>query len=213
MIYYTVKHRRITKEILFTSLLLFSFIALYSSHYRGYFYTKGEQLSYFETYRYINNFFYLIPLSFSYTYFQEKRFRCSISILMILSIFSFCTTLKLRKDFSLLEGKMRFNEVEIISDYIKNYSDSDKTPMLICESILLYQNMCDDNFNICDITQIDQLVLNTDKYSYYCLLSDQEYLKERYNIEINMQYFIPLLEFTNNSVLYKCIPQLKVSHQ
>lgn len=81
--------------------------------------------------------------------------------------------------------------------------------MLISENILLYQNMCDDNFNICDITQIDQLVLDTDKYSYYCLLSDQEYLKERYNIEIDMRNFIPLLQLTNNLVLYKYVPQLK----
>lgn len=209
MILHAVKYRRITKEILFTSLLFFSFIVLYSSHYRGYFYTKGEQLSFFETYRYINNFFYLIPLSFSYIYFQEKYFRCFMSILVILSIFSFCITLKLRNDFSQLEDNMRFNEVKIISDYIKNDSPSDKIPMLISENILLYQNKCDDNFNICDITQIDQLVFDTDKYSYYCLLSDKEYLKERYNIEIDMQYFIPLLQLTNNSVLYKYIPQLK----
>ena len=138
--------------------------------------------------------------------FQEKRFRYLISILVILSIFSFYTTLKLRNDFSQLEGKMRFNEVEIISEYIKNDTGSDKIPMLISENILLYQNVCDDDFNICDITQIDQLVLDIDKYSYYCLLSDKEYLKERYNVEIDMQYFIPLLKLTNNSVLYKYIP-------
>lgn len=209
MILHIAKYRRITKEILFISLLFLSYIFLYSSHYRGYFYTKGEQVSFFETYRYINNFFYLIPLSFSYIYFPQKRFKCFISILVILSIFSFYTTIKLRNDFSQLEGKMRFNEVEIISDYIKNDSDSNKIPMLISENILLYQNMCDDNFNICDITQIDQLVLDTDKYSYYCLLSDQEYLKERYNIEIDMRNFIPLLQLTNNLVLYKYVPQLK----
>lgn len=209
MILYTVKHRRITKEILFTSLLLFSFIVLYSSHYRGYFYTKGEQLSFFETYRYINNFFYLIPLSFSYTYFQEKRFRSFMLILVLLSIFSFYTTFKLRNDFSQLEDKMRFDEVAIISDYIKNNSESDKIPMFISENILLYQNVCDDNFNVCDITQIDQLVFNTNKYSYYCLLSDKEYLKERYNVEMDMQNFIPLLQLTNNSVLYKYAPQSK----
>lgn len=46
MILYAIKCRRITKEMLFTSLLFFSFIVLYSSHYRGYFYTKGEQLSF-----------------------------------------------------------------------------------------------------------------------------------------------------------------------
>ncbi len=209
MILHIAKYRRITKEILFISLLFLSYIFLYSSHYRGYFYTKGEQVSFFETYRYINNFFYLIPLSFSYIYFPQKRFKYFISILVILSIFSFYTTIKLRNDFSQLEGKMRFNEVEIISDYIKNDSDSNKIPMLISENILLYQNMCDDNFNICDITQIDQLVLDTDKYSYYCLLSDQEYLKERYNIEIDMRNFIPLLQLTNNLVLYKYVPQLK----
>lgn len=209
IILHSVKHRRIIKEILFTSLLFFSFIILYSSHYRGYFYTQGEQLSLFETYRYINNFFYLIPLSFSYKYFQEKHFSFFMSILFILSIFSFYTTFNLRNNLSQLEGKMRFNEVEIISDYIKNDSDSDKIPMLISENILLFQNMCDDNFNICDITQIDQLVLDTDKYRYYCLLSDPKYLKERYNIEIDMQYFIPLLQLTNNSVLYKYIPPLK----
>lgn len=207
MVLYTIKHRRITKEILLTSLLFSIFIVLYSSHYRGYFYTKGEQLSYFDTYRYINNFFYLMPLSFSYMYFQEKRFRTLIPILVLLSIFSFYTTLKLRYDYSQLEVKIRFNEVAIISDYINNKSESDKIPMLISENILLYQNVCDDNFNVCDITQIDQLVFDTHKYSYYCLLSDKEYLKERYNIEIDMQYFTPILRLTNNSVLYKYIPQ------
>lgn len=200
-----VKNKETPREILLTAPLFFCYIILYSSHYRGYFYTRGELISSFETYRYLNNFYYLIPLSFCNIQCQSKRHGVIIFILIGLGILSFNSTLKLRNNFSQLEYTMRFKEVEIVSDYLKN--NSDKTPFLISENILLYQNACDDNFNVCDITQFEQLELDTVKFNYYCLLSDKEYLMERYNIEINMQHLIPLLQLSNNTILYKFIPK------
>ena len=78
------------------------------------------------------------------------------------------------------EYRDRFYEAQTVRDYIQ--ANSTKS-VLICENILLYQNICDDNFDVCDIRLYDKLDKNhhTD---YYILLSDLNYLKERYALAV-----------------------------
>lgn len=203
-IYNLLNNESISKETLLTTSLFIFYLILYSSHYRGYFYTRGEEFSPFETYRYINNIYYLIPLSFCRINSQIKRKSIIIITLITLCCFSFISTIKLRNYFYQIEYQIRFKDTEIVSDYIKSHSN--KIPVLVSENILLYQNICDNNFNVCDIRLFEQLRLNASKFDYYYLLSDKAYLKERYSIEIDMQKLIPLLQLSNNAILYKYTP-------
>ena len=98
-----------------------------------------------------------------------------------------------------MEKNIRFNEVGVISDYIENTKGKS---ILICENILLYQNKCNSDFNICDITQINSLNFSNKHIKYYLRLSDIKYLKERYNITINTNCFTPVLALPDGTKLY-----------
>ena len=98
-----------------------------------------------------------------------------------------------------LEYQERFKEVQTISNYMQ--ANSSKS-VLICENILLYQNMCDDNFRVCDIRLCNKLNING-QTDYYLLLSDLNYLKERYALSINLQEFYPVMVLDEGKYLYK----------
>ena len=76
------------------------------------------------------------------------------------------------------EYRERFNEAQIISEYIRMNSSNS---VLICENVLLYQNICDDAFRICDIRLYDKLD-RFGRVDCYLLLSDMKYLRERYSV-------------------------------
>lgn len=185
------------------SVCMFSiYLILYTFHYRGYFFIKGEEVKDFETYRYINNFYYFIPVFFcTFTINKIKIVYISICLLLV---FSFFQTLNLRKEYSALENDIRFEEVEIVSNYIKSHT---KRSILICENILLYQNLCHSDFYVCDITQIHKLNLDIATIDYFCLFPDFKYLSQRYGININKNDFKAILQLPNNNYLYIYSPQ------
>ena len=120
--------------------------------------------------------------------------------IIILLSFSFIYTIDARKYFSELEYESRFKEVEVVSEYIEN---KDKPAVLICENILLYQNKCDSDFKVCCITVFDFLDVKNKDYDYYCVLSDMEYIKERYGVNINMEDLKPVLLLPDGKYLYQ----------
>ena len=63
-------------------------------------------------------------------------------------------------------------------------------------------NICNENFNICDIRLYNKLS-KTDQTDYYLLLSDLNYLKERYLLNMNLQEFYPVMILDNGKCLYK----------
>lgn len=98
-----------------------------------------------------------------------------------------------------LEYKERFKEVQMVRNYMQ--ANSSKS-ILICENILLYQNMCNDDFSVCDIRLYNKL--NTSSQTdYYLLLSDLDYLKERYSLNIDLQEFYPVMVLDEGKYLYK----------
>lgn len=198
VLFNVLKYKQIKKEIWISTILVLGYTVLYSSHYRGYFFINGEEVTLFETYRYINNYFVFIPLAF--TLFSFKKIKYTIIPAIILLSFSFLFTIDARKYFSELEYESRFKEVEVVSKYIEN---KDKPAVLICENILLYQNKCNSDFKVCCITVFDFLDVKNKDYDYYCILSDMEYLKERYGININMNDLKPILILPDGKYLYQ----------
>ena len=197
LIYIFIHNKKLTTDIVFPFVLFCVYLILYTSHYRGYFFIKEEHVSSFETYRYINNFFYLIPLMFislKCKYLKQIRLIACVAL-----VFSLYTTFSLRLRVSELEYQERFKEVQTVSNYMQ--ANSSKS-VLICESILLYQNMCDDNFRVCDIRLCNKLNING-QTDYYLLLSDLNYLKERYALSINLQEFYPVMVLDEGKYLYK----------
>ena len=94
LIFFLIRNKRLTSDIVFPFVLFCVYLILYTSHYRGYFFIKEERVSSFETYRYINNFFYLIPLMFismKCKFFKQIRLIACIAL-----IFSLYTTYSLR---------------------------------------------------------------------------------------------------------------------
>lgn len=181
-------------------LILFGvYLMLYSSHYRGYFFVKEESVSSFETYRYINNFFYLIPVVFvGFCNTNLNRFKLIACSILILT-FSIYHTYSFRLGLSEIEHEERFKEAELVSKYIR---DNSKNSLLICENILVYQNLCDDKFNVCDIRLKNALEKNK-IHDCYLLLSDIGYLNERYSLTITLQDIRPVMHLGNGRYLYK----------
>lgn len=199
---YILLQKKIVYKIQWISIVTFSiYLMLYTFHYRGYFFIRDKEVTSFETYRYINNFYYFIPLIFSsFLGFKTKISYIVTAILLLLSLFQ---TFNLRNQYSNLEKENRFEEVEIVSKYIDKQN---KKSILITENILLYQNLCDAKFSVCDITHFYDLELEDSEFDYYCLFPNSDYLYQRYGIVINKKGFIPILQLPNNTYLYKYSP-------
>jgi len=195
------KKRNISEQILYPIVLLGAYLILYSSHYRGWFFIQGDKVNEFETYRYINNFYYLFIVSIgSICYFQSKKI---ISLLLILLSFSFYETKEARKYYSETEQECRFREVNEVLDFIKN--NHTKEPiMLICDNILLYQNLCTDDFCVCDSRHINMLDKNS-KYKYFFVASDLNYLRKRYGIDIDMSRLERQHTLSNGNIIHRII--------
>lgn len=175
------------------------YLALYTFHYRGYFFITQNDIPIFCTIRYINNFFYIIPLLF--LFFSIYNYKVTKFCIMILLSVSLILTIYLRNYFSEIEYQDRLAEAIQITEYIKQHGKK-KNSFLICPNPLIYQNICDSDFNICDITQINDIKQEDDKYDYYLILPDLAYLKERYGIHIDMSHFRPLFALPDGKYLY-----------
>lgn len=197
LIYFFFRNKRMTANIGFPLILFCAYLLLYTSHYRGYFFIKEEHVSSFETYRYINNFFYLIPVMFIPLRSEfVKRMKLIACIALTFSLYN---TYSLRVKMSETEYQERFKVAKMVSNYIQENSSKS---VLICESILLYQNICNENFNVCDIRLYDKLDKNQ-QTDYYLLLSDLNYLRERYSLNIDFQDISPVLYLEDGKYLYK----------
>lgn len=193
------RKKKITKHIIYPVILFFMYLLLYSSHYRGWFFIQGDKVSEFETYRYINNFYYLfiVPIG-GICCFQSKKV---ILVLLLLLGFSFYETRESRKYYSEIEQECRFCEVNEVLDFIKGNESKDSI-MLICDNILLYQNQCPDDFSICDSRNINMLEMK-DGYKYFFVASDLNYLQQRYGVNIDVSKFEKQRTLSNGNVIYK----------
>ena len=102
-------------DIVFPLTLFFAYLLLYTSHYRGYFFIKEGHVSSFETYRYINNFFYLLPIMFLPL--RSKLVKPIKFIVCIALAFSLYNTYSLRFKMSETEYQERFKVAKTVSTY------------------------------------------------------------------------------------------------
>lgn len=188
----------INKSLSISLSLFLIYLFVYSFHYRGYFYVKGSDVYPLETFRYINNFIYLIPIAF--ITFNCKYIKYVQLIFSFLLVFSLFQTYTIRNKISITEYQERFMEAYHVYNYIREKSDNS---VLICDDILIYQNICPDNFKVCDIKLSALLNYKDQRINSFLLFPDLNYLKERYSIDIDLQYLKPVLELSNSKYLYQ----------
>lgn len=193
------KQRKITKQTIYPIVLFLMYLLLYSSHYRGWFFIQGTNVNEFETYRYINNFYFLLIVSTgSVCCFQTKKVLC---FLLMLLGFSFYETKVSRQYYYNIEQKCRFDEVNEVLDVITK--NGTKEPiMLICDNILLYQDLCPDNFYVCDIRYINNIDMK-DNLTYFFVASDLNYLQKRYRINVDTSKFEQFRTLSSGNIIYK----------
>jgi hypothetical protein len=168
----------------FSICILFGiYLLLYSAHYRGYFFVKYNEISVFETFRYLNNFFYLLPLTvIPLIYWIEniKNKRVIYSISVVLLSVSFVSTIFLRNYYSKIEREERFAVASEVHNYLRNIDNT----VLITDNILLYQLLSDNQFTVCNIVSynedVKELLLLKNPY-ILSSESTKQYLKERFN--------------------------------
>ena len=180
-------------------MLFLMYLLLYSSHYRGWFFIQDDKVNEFETYRYINNFYYLLIVSIgSACCFQPKKV---LWVSLLLLSFSFYETKESRRYYYDIEQECRFAEVNEVMDIITK-NEPKEPVMLICDNILLYQNLCSDNFSVCDSRYINNIEMK-DNFTYFFVASDLSYLQKRYGVNIDTSIFAKLSTLGSGSVVYK----------
>lgn len=169
-------------DIRLTCLVALFFISLlmYSSHYRGYYFVENlEPLSEFITFRYINNFFYTIPLFLALSFrVHQKYVMPVIVILTILSLVSILLTCNLRVSNNNEEYSLRFKDIEIIDEIVKN------NDIVITDVPLLFLNVSTPDKYICNIQRISDINFNA-PYNYYFYVDDWSIVEKRYNLGLS----------------------------
>jgi hypothetical protein len=178
------------------------YLLLYSLHYRGYFFVKYNEISVFYTFRYINNFYYLLPIVVASALYKliidYKKWIVYLSCITVL-IYSLIVTFNLRKELSQIEDENRFCTTKAVLQYIEKENNT----VLITENILLYQLLSNNKFTICDIVQINNLNSIFGEKNSFILINDDtnDYLKERYGVVMTFPLVNPIFVF-NNMKLY-----------
>ena len=172
-------------------------------HYRGYFFVRDNDIAVFDTFRYLNNFFCLIPVVISFSLTSLKSSKSAYALIPLL-FFSAYTTMNLRKNFNWEENESRFNSAHTILDFV----NSDKTKnniIIIYQDVLVLQNLADDNILTCDIVNLPLLNLSKSDFVYYLITDPSEiiYLKERYELDIDLEDWSKLKSLNNGKSIYK----------
>lgn len=155
-------------------------LLMYSSHYRGYYFVENlEPISEFITFRYINNFFYTIPLFLALSFrLYQKYVMPVIVILTILSLVSILLTFNLRVINNNEEYSLRFKDIEIIDEIVKN------NDVVITDVPLLFLNVSTPDKYICNIQRISDINFNA-PYNFYFYVDDWSVVDKRYNLGLS----------------------------
>ena len=171
---------------------------MYSSHYRGYYFIKGiESFTSFETFRYINNFFYIIPIALAMAIGnQKKEFRPFVALISIFSFISIFYTFNLRKELSEEEYFSRFKDVSEVTSIIP------ENAVIITDVPLLFINISSPDIYICNLNQIESINFNT-PYEFYLFCEDNDTFIERYNINLSSFQKLKIKSLSDGRNLYK----------
>lgn len=169
-------------DIRLTCLVALFFVSLlmYSSHYRGYYFVENlEPLSEFVTFRYINNFFYAIPLFIALSFRLHQKYIMPIIVtLSILSLGSILLTYNLRITNNNEEYNLRFRDIEIIDEIVTN------NDVVITDVPLLFLNVSTPDRYICNIQRISDINFNA-PHKFYFYVDDWLIVDKRYNLGLS----------------------------
>ncbi len=155
------------------------YVFMYAAHYRGYPYVVGdEEIGCFETFRYLNNAYYCIPIVLGYTSLRRTRRFCILGVSVILLVFSYIITLHLRKEYSSLENKTRLEDVRTIDGKIEGNT------IIITDVPLVFLNLAASNTLICNAQLIDYLDMTNPDFKYLLYCSDVKAMDTRYGTHI-----------------------------
>ncbi len=186
--------------------LFLGYFLLYTAHYRGYFFAKYGEVSIFETFRYLNNFYCIVPLIITIVISSKMKIKAKYlyavtSILIACNLYS---TINMRNEYNQIEQKVRFNSSSIIMNYIKDF-EYDNNYILVTDNTLIYQNLYNTDTFLYDITLYNDAYFRKENKSIYLEVDNLPYWRERYNIKIDMKNWKYIMTLSDNKVLYKFI--------
>ena len=185
--------------------LWLAYFVSYTMHYRGYFFIQEQTISEFETFRYLNNFYCIVPIIIASIFIEigvSKQLYYLIAILLIATIIP---TIHLRKTFNEDEYRLRFQVPEETLNLINNDSSGEKTPVVVTSKILIFQNIGTENLFVGDIIYIDKLDYSNKCFKYYllCRIDEFEYLKKRYGVTVDLTKWFFYANVSNGYILYR----------
>lgn len=153
------------KEIICLTCLFIGYILMYSAHYRGYYFIKEiEEFTPFSTFRYLNNFFYIVPITIGFALKNScNLIKPTYAILCIFCCISLFFTVSLRKELNEEEYLLRFKNIDKISSLLP------EDAVIITDVPLLFLNVSSPNIYICNLSQIDNVNFNTSKKYFFIL--------------------------------------------
>lgn len=190
------KHNRY--EIFCLLILFLGYLTMYSAHYRGYYFIKEiESFTPFSTFRYINNFFYIIPITLALALGNGNKIWKPLCVLItIFSCISIFYTFIFRKELSREEYFSRFKDVYEVTSVIP------ENAVVITDVPLLFINISSPDIYICSLDQIETINFrNTNEFYLFC--EDNDIFTERYNINLSSFKKLRIKEFSDGRNLYK----------
>lgn len=202
-----IRNKKLNRSQVICIALYIGYFLLYTFHYRGYYFVSGkETISEFESFRYLNNFFYLIVVIFATSNLDIKNKYIKVICLTLLVIFSVFKTYSLRINLSDIEYQNRISDYQEVQHFITTQMNYPNT-ILITNTELLSLNYGPSDFNICSIHGLQNLNLNILNMDYYIFASDWDVIKKRYNIDLEKYHTSEIKTLKSGAKL------LKIEHE
>ena len=194
--------------ILSLIVLFFSYLFIYSFHYRSFYFVHGNKVSPFETLRYLNNFYFIITVIsslFISDLVQRKKVQIFIMILCVpIILTSIVNTISLREDLSNFEYKNRFSTPSKIINLLERESDF----VIITDIPLIFQILGSDNLFVSTLLDLRSNLPYLEEKNKYVYINNNEAFTSRYphiDNEIQGLKLREVYKFNETSKLYKII--------
>ncbi|GHT27763.1 hypothetical protein AGMMS49574_00780 [Bacteroidia bacterium] len=161
---------------------------------------KHNEISTFETFRYLNNFYYLIPLISVAIINKLKTYNSWVicSPIIVIAIYSLINTFELRKGYAEMEYEDRLK----IPITVCANLEKEENFVLITEDILIYQILSINSFSICDIHDFNNCKNYLLNRNMFVLIRNDtyKYLLERYNVSLKVELSKPIFEYEDTKL-------------
>lgn len=188
--------------------LYFSYLLIYTIHYRSYYFVSFNKIDPFEALRYMNNFYIILTLIISFFLVEiiqiislNKIAPIITSALLLLSMYY---TFSDRKHLRNEEWKNRFSSPVKVLQTINNSNNY----VIITDVIIVFQLLGNEDLNLIDLNyykdNIDQFK-GMDKYLFLTKFGHSSSFQHRYKSQIQIINNIQkkkMIRFSNNDVLY-----------